>query len=125
MQTDYDWRGTAVANDARDGKGLRARLQQQGLIPAGHIVAKIFVTFRSEAAEPGRRPPFVDVLLFDATGHRDPVVAFNEAKASGNMNLKTLTIAPARDDLLDLFQDFVVELSPLGVEFGDADWSTA
>jgi hypothetical protein len=33
-------------------------------------------------------------MLFDAMGHEDPMTALNEAKASGDLELKVVTIAP-------------------------------
>jgi len=85
--SDDDWHGSAFADDARGGKDLRTRLYEQGLIPEGHVIARLLITFRSELEGGKQLPsvPFLEVMLFDATGYEDPIVAFNEARLPENL----------------------------------------
>ena len=122
--SDDDWHGWAFADDARGGKDLRTRLHLQGLIPEGHVVARVLITFQSEMEGGKQLPtvPFLEVMLFDATGCDDPIAAFNEAKASGKLDLKVVAVAPTKAELLDLFRGFVVDLSPRGWDVESENW---
>lgn len=120
MDSDDDWSGIAVANDARPGDDFRTRLVASGLVPDGHVVVRITLTLRSaHIASTTLKAPFVTAFLFDADGHADPQAAFKAAKATGHLDLKTVNIALGDTDVLDLFRDLTVDLMVRGFDLSD------
>lgn len=115
--TDDDWIGLAVANDARGNDDFRARLVASKLVPDGYVVVRTMLTLNSPHVQSASlKPPFATVFLFDAGGHPDPLAAFKEAKATGNVNLSTINIGLTAQDVLGLFGEFTVELFVRGYD---------
>ncbi|NKA72488.1 hypothetical protein GO285_01404 [Ralstonia solanacearum] len=120
IDSDDDWSGIAVANDAQPGDDFRTRLVASGLVPQGHVVVRIALTLRStHIASKTLKAPFVTAFLFDAGGHPDPQAAFRAAKATGNLDLKTVNIQLSDTDALDIFRDLTVDLMVRGFDLGD------
>lgn len=115
--TDDDWIGLAVANDARGNDDFRTRLIASKLVPDGYVVVRIVLTLNSPHLQSETlKLPFATVFLFDAGGHADPLAAFKEAKATGNVNLSTINIGLTAQDVLSLFSEFTVDLFVRGYD---------
>ncbi|MFC4523621.1 hypothetical protein [Cupriavidus pinatubonensis] len=120
MDSEADWTGLSVANDVRPGQDFRARLAASGLVPDGHVVVRIMLTLRSiHIPAATLKAPFVTAFLFDGGGCDDPLAAFEAAKASGHLDLKTVNIALSDAEVLDLFVELTVDLMGRGFELGD------
>lgn len=102
IDSDDDWSGLAVANDAKPGDDFRTRLAASRLVPDGHVVVRVMLTLRSaHVASATLKAPFVTAFVFDAGGHPDAQAAFKAAKATGHLDLKTVNIALNDTDVLD------------------------
>lgn len=120
IDSDDDWSGIAVANDAQPGDDFRTRLVASDLVPNGHVVVRIALTLRStHIASKTLKAPFVTAFLFDAGGDPNPQAAFRAAKATGQLDLKTVNIQLSDTDALNLFRDMTVDLMARGFDLGD------
>lgn len=113
--SDDDWSGAAYAQDSRGGDTLAAHLQAAGILPPGHVIVNVQIYLRATVAPDGVEGPYLTVMMFDASGSRDPAAAYRQAIADGQRSFPIKHVQ-VNDAMIEVFSDLMLDLTPRGFD---------